>query len=886
MPIFNGDAANNLLDARSGGNSNDTLDGGLGADTMWGGDGSDLYYVDNVGDVVEEFWDDATGGNDTVIASVSYSLDIAPTFSTRGIENLVLTGSVNINGTGNVLYNSITGNDGNNLLSGLGGNDTLTGGGGNDTLLGGEGNDSFVGGAGVDSMQGDGGTDFFNLNGTADLTGWVVDGGADVDTADLAAVNVQLGASLPFTGIERIEAGGTVLRGTAGDDNYDFTGITPLSGGSEYYFAVYAGEGNDTITAAVTANSWYQESYGEGGNDSIVGGATLDYMLGGDGNDTLIGGAGNDVMYGGNGNDVYVTGAGNDFIDENGDGTDLVVSSATHTLGADFENLTLTGTDALNGTGNGLDNLITGNEGTNQLSGGDGSDTLDGGAGADTLNGGAGNDRYLIDNAADVATESDNDSLGGVDTVVASVTYALTGPVTGQPGFGIENITLTGSADIDATGNASANTLVGNGGANELRGGAGDDSLQGDAGNDVLTGSSGADTLDGGTGIDAMVGGDGSDLYRVDNAGDLVQDTGTNGTDTVESLLSFTLASGLENLTLIGVAAINGTGNAGANTLVGNAAANILSGAGGADAMTGGDGNDTYVVDSVGDTVSETATSATQIDTVRSAVTWTLAANFENLVLTGTTAINGTGNTRANTITGNSAVNTLNGSTGNDTLDGGTGADSLVGGSGNDTYVVDVAGDKTIEGTLASEIDLVRAGLSWTLTTNVENLTLTGTGAFTGTGNLVANVLTGNTGANTLLGLAGADRLDGGAGNDTLDGGIGNDTLTGGTGADTFRFANTLSATTNVDAVSGFVRADDRFLLDDAVFAGIGAVGALALGAFRTGTAALERDDRIIYNKAQGKIYFDADGFGGAAQVLFATVAVNTDIRADDFFIG
>jgi Ca2+-binding RTX toxin-like protein len=159
-------------------------------------------------------------------------------------------------------------------------------------------------------------------------------------------------------------------------------------------------------------------------------------------------------------------------------------------------------------------------------------------------------------------------------------------------------------------------------------------------------------------------------------------------------------------------------------------------------------------------------------------VTYTLSANIENLTLTGTGAINGTGNGLDNILTGNSANNTLTGGAGNDALDGGTGSDTLKGGTGNDTYIVNSTGDIVTEN--ANEgTDTVKSSIAWTLGSNVENLTLTGTGAINGTGNTLNNVLLGNSANNT---------LSGGAGNDTLDGNTGTDTLTGGSGNDTYVF--------------------------------------------------------------------------------------------------
>jgi serralysin len=230
------------------------------------------------------------------------------------------------------------------------------------------------------------------------------------------------------------------------------------------------------------------------------------------------------------------------------------------------ENLVLTGSASINGRGNTLDNEITGNAGVNRLDGDAGADTLDGGAGADVLAGGAGNDVYIVDDVGDTARES---AGGGTDLVRSSVSFVLRGEV--------EKLILTGSASINGRGNTLDNEITGNAGVNRLNGDAG------------------ADTPDGGAGADVLVGGAGNDIYIVDDAGDVVREAASGGTDLVFSSASHTLRAEVENLTLTGSSAINGKGNTLDNAITGNAGANRLDGGDGADTLNGDSGADTLV---------------------------------------------------------------------------------------------------------------------------------------------------------------------------------------------------------------------------------------------------------------------------------------------------
>ncbi len=484
--------------------------------------------------------------------------------------------------------------------------------------------------------------------------------------------------------------------------------------------------GHDSLTGTASDD----RITGHDGNDTLMGGTGNDILSGRAGNDSLVGGSGDDVMLGGAGDDVYVVDETGDQVTEfDGNGRDRVETSlSAYGLGAFIEDLTYTGTGSFTGTGNDLANSITG---------GAGSDTLDGGAGVDTLAGGLGDDTYIIADAGETVTEVAGAGSDRVLTSLNSLTLA----------GNVEELIFTGTGNFSGTGNALANSITGG------------------TGNDSLNGGAGADTLTGGTG---------NDVYTVDNAGDVVVELAGEGTaDRVQSSISYVLGAGVENLTLTGGAAIDGTGNDAANQITGNGAANSLTGGlgndslnggAGADTLVGGDGNDLYTVDNAGDQVVEAAGEGT--DTVQASVSHALADEVENLTLTGSAAIDGTGNGLANVLTGNGGTNRL---------DGGAGADTLSGGNGDDTYIVDDAGDIVTEAA-GQGTDGVETALSaYSLSLNVERLTYTGAGNFSGTGNAAANSITGGLGADTLAGMDGDDTLDGGTGADTLTGGIGDD---------------------------------------------------------------------------------------------------------------
>ena len=534
------------------------------------------------------------------------------------------------------------------------------------------------------------------------------------------------------------------------------------------------GIGN-SLSNVITGNGLNNELDGGAGNDSLYGGAGDDNLLGGEGNDFLDGGAGNDYLVGGSGNDTYLVDSSNieaDTFDQIGEeedgGIDTVLSSVSYRLSDFLEVLTLTGSSQINAYGNISDNTITGNSIGNSIYGEEGNDLLNGAAGADSLFGGDGNDTFIVDNVSDRVFENED---SGTDFVVSSATYTLSDY--------LENLTLSGENVISGYGNSLSNIIVGNSRANTISGDSGDDSLIGGEGSDSIVGGLGADSLYGGAGSDTLV---------VDSSDNIIN--GGTELDWVFSSDSVDLANGrftaIENISLIGGAAVHATGNNLTNVIIGNSLSNSLNGGQGIDSMVGGVGNDTYFVDNAADKVLEL--SSADSDWVSASISYSLLTNFENLILSGSQNLNGAGNNLGNYMIGNSGKNSLNGGSGNDTLDGGTGADTLIGGDGNDVYYVDNVLDvvnETNSSSLTGGIDLVFSSVSYSLTNNVERLTLTGTDSLSGTGNSVANTLSGNTGNNTLNGGGGNDSIFGGGGNDSLFGSAGSDTLVGDTGDDT-----------------------------------------------------------------------------------------------------
>ena len=472
-------------------------------------------------------------------------------------------------------------------------------------------------------------------------TGEVMNLTYDVTLNDLAG-----GTSVQHVNVV-INGANEVVNGTANDDRLD---------GSIFGDDVSGGDGDDILSGlagddVVLGGTGDDFLYGGSGNDTLNGGDDEDMLSGGSGNDTLNGGLGPDTLAGGSGNDIYLTDGADTIIESVGSGTDIVNSSASILLGANIENLMLTGSAAINGTGNELANTITGNARANVINGMGGTDTMIGGNGSDT---------YFADLTTDIVTETNATPATGGNDLVNFIGTAGTFTL----GANVERLTLGGTAAINGTGNELNNTITGNAAANVLNGGV--DNV--------------ADTL---------IGGLGNDTYMINTATDNITELLGGGTaDRAKVSVSYSLAAGdniefLETSNSALTTQLNLTGNEFTQTITGNAGSNTLNGGVDtvSDTLIGGLGDDTYVINSSTDNITELAGGGTA-DRAKASVSFTLAVgdNIEILETTNaalTTALNLTGNEIAQTILGNRGSNVLNGGRGNDTLTGGVGSDTF-----------------------------------------------------------------------------------------------------------------------------------------------------------------------------------------------------------------
>ena len=552
-----------------------------------------------------------------------------------------------------------------------------------------------------------------------------------------------------------------------------------------------------TNNISIAKSAWIENAIGGGGNDTIIGNILHNVLDGRGGSDTLTGSSGHDTFvyslaYGADIiTDFVTTGAEADLIDLSGlqsivslsqllgfatqwgantimtfsSGNTLTLQNVAlnNLIAGDFlfylgstppadENLAPTDIDLSKSSI--LENTPGGVVGNVLVADPDGDNVFTFGVSDSRFEVARVGAQYQLKLVNGVSLDYETES-----SINLTITASDAGGLSDQVGFvitvidrGGANIVGSSRSDtIDATHTPVSQGYVSNendvidgrSGNDTIHGLGGNDTIVGGLGTDTLYGDAGNDTLDGGVGGDRMIGGLGNDSYVVDKAADLVDETGGDGTDLVQSSIAFSLSNAtyakgsIENLTLTGNAAINGTGNALANVIVGNSGANILTGLAGADSLDGGAGIDTatYAASSAG-------------------------VNVSLMMHTGSGG-DAAGDTLFN-------IEKLIGSKFNDTLEGDGGANTLTGGNGIDTVSYKNAGGA------------VKVSLA---TTSAQNTLAAGTDTLSGFENL-----TGSQFNDTLIGTAGANAIIGGDGSDKITGAGGADILTGGLGADTFIF--------------------------------------------------------------------------------------------------
>ncbi|MGX7895754.1 hypothetical protein [Tsuneonella sp. HG222] len=533
-----------------------------------------------------------------------------------------------------------------------------------------------------------------------------------------------------------------------------------------------------------------------------------------------------------------------------------------------------------------------------------GTDWIAGDARDNVLNGSAGND-YLY-------------GLAGNDTILPGLGGGLA-----YGGAGIDTFSFAG-LDIETSASLVTNAAYGYGPEilffefENLTGGSAKDTLQGDDNANRLDGAAGNDILITGKGGDTVIGGSGTDT---------VSYIDSNGTVVV----NLTLGKGYNNYadsdTYSGIE--NVFGSSYADILIGDEGSNRLTGSFGNDTLIGGLGAD--VLDGQGD--ADTVEYSDSIGTVF--VNLTLGRGYNNSA-EGDVYVdveNVTGSAFADFVIGDAGANRIDGAGGNDTLIGALGADVLVGGAGSD-----IASYEDNQGAvfvnLASGQGFGNAAQGDTYQ-GIENVAGSIYNDYL-IGDSAANVLTGGAGDDILIGGLGADTLAGGAGFDTasyednwgavfvnlltgagasnaaqgdgfdsieglvgsvfydtfigndvrnvLNGKRGADTLTGNGGNDDFVFDTPIDGQMNVDHITDFTSGQDRIVLDNAVFFTL-SDGALQANNLVFGTEATGGQNRIVYDQASGRLWFDDDGNGTDPAVLFAVLDNRPALTSADFIV-
>jgi Ca2+-binding RTX toxin-like protein len=767
-------------------------------------------------------------------------------------------------------------------MSGSGSDDLIWAGAGDDLLQAGAGADTLADGAGSDQLYGGAGADLFVL--AADgATDRIRDFQPGLDRLDLSAWGrvydlAELGFSATSYGA-RVTFGAEVL------EIYASNGL-PMS--------------LVQLQAAAPFALWHQAVGIPTGSGEIIGGEGDDFLAGSlTGGLTFLALGGNDTMSGGQAGNLFDGGAGVDLVTfaDAGGGVLADLSAASQAEGGDrssFVSVENVDGSLYNDTilGNAGANLIQGNAGHDLLQGQEGADTLRGGVGDDTLVGGAGSD-VLDGGAGGLDWASYADATAGLRADLMTAQY--------NTGFAAGDL----FASIEAiAGSAHADQLMGDQAGNVLSGAGGDDALFGRAGNDTCLGGAGNDTIYGGFGADLIDGGEGlHDIVRYDDSAtglcvDLVVVATSTGIAQGDRFLGVEdLAGSRYDDTLLGTQ--------GANSIFGASGNDLILGRDGDDVLFGNDGNDRLVGGAGADTLygGDGAADRALYGDASAGLRLDLLLPQRNTgpaqgdVLSGIEVVEASN--YADTLLGDSLANCLIGLAGDDVLYGRDGNDGLFGGGGNDILFGGAGADRLDGGaglrdraaysdaTAALRVDLLSGANNTGQATGDIFLGIEDLGGSTYDDTLLGdhggNILIGDNGNDRLFGRAGDDTLIGGAGNDTLFGMSGKDTLNGGAGADVFAFIAPAGAA-DADRLADFSAAEDLISLENSVFVGL-SEGVLAPDRFCVGTAATTAAQRILYDRATGQIYFDRDGNGGAAQLLFAVLAPGIELDASDFLI-
>ncbi|MFA9462603.1 hypothetical protein [Thiohalorhabdus methylotrophus] len=783
------DAAYHGADHLKGGRNNDSLfgfggsdilEGGLGSDTLVGGDGADVYVYDGEGDdtIID------SGKNNTVrftngitsdevflsLGSLEINVRNSGSLFLKGFRQNAPLASTTIQrfefSDGTVLSRrdllakgfDLGGNEGEDEITGTTQDDRIFGGGGGDTLRGGPGSDLVDGGSGDDWLEGG-----------QDSVYWFkrrLEEPSEPDSLHIEIPSTE-GASLSGT-----EESTSVEFGDVGSAKRAFKYLVVDPENAE----VSQPEGDDILRGA-------------SGRDTLLGGGYDDTLKGGDGADTLYGQGGDDVLEGGAGDDTYIApedpyySEPEPIIESVNGGEDTVKAvEGGYTLPENVENMVLAGEGAersfsdrlreyvpyhwtaTTGIGNSLANTmkvehrsyayLEGKGGNDVLIGGPGENRLRGGAGADRMAGEGGDDTYWVDNPGDSVHEVPAGELppgseysnaakpGGWDEVHSTVSFKLNPHV--------EELSLEGSGDINATGNDLDNKIWGNSGANTL------------------------------------IGGKGSDTYSIGQQGDrVIEEAGGGAADTVRAGLTYVLPAQVENLTVSGLGT-EGTGNSKANRMEAHGEENVLRGLAGDDILSGsgratldgGIGNDTYRVYGQPSIQERPGAGKDRVlfrkEFQEGTARFVLPEQVEILELQGEEALEGVGNELGNVIEGGLGANQIEGRGGSDHLRGGVRDDRLLGGVGADVLY---GGANAVEMEPAPGYYPASSpeALDWAgkaRVTYAESYDIPSESRYFGF-RLLAN-------EDHLQGGSGADRLDGQSGDDVLKGGSGDDYLFGG----------------------------------------------------------------------------------------------------------